>query len=295
MAKPSRSKSVNTRALYPRIAIAFDFDDTLAPDSMSSLLDQYGVDKKRYWKEYVHPRLADGWDPIPAAFYALIEISRSQKKPEKRLTRKVLAEHGKRLKFFPGVEACFNRLQKVARRSEVELEFYIISSGIGEVIRNTQLARRFKNIWASDFHYDRTGEVAYIRKVISHTEKVRYLQNISKGIEGPHGFDRPFDLNPTLPEEDVRIPLRQIIYVGDGKTDIPCFALMNLEKATAMGIFKSETAQKWGDDIDLPRSTRISNLVRPDFSAKGELAQSLKLSVEGLCKMIELRRLSIGE
>ena len=291
-----RRRSPKTRALHPRIAIAFDFDDTLAPDSMNSLLEGYGVDKHAYWKEHVHPRVRDGWDPIPAAFYALIEFSRSQKEPHLRLTRKRLAEHGRSLRPFPGVESTLNRLRRVAQRTAgVEVEYYIISSGIGEVIRNSGVARHCRNVWASDFHYDRTGEVSYIRKVISHTEKTRYLHNIARGIQGSHGFDRPLDLDPSVVDEDVCIPLQHIIYVGDGKTDVPCFSMINQHAGFALGVYSGDSAQKWGEDIDLSRGRRRSNLVPADFSPKSELTKSLMLAVESLCRIVSLRRMARGE
>lgn len=293
--KSSKSPSPNTRRVYERIAIAFDFDDTLAPDSMDSLLAHYGVEKDQYWSEHVHPRVDDGWDPIPAAFYALIEFSRSQSDPSARLTRRRLVEHGRKLKLFPGVESCLRRLRRQAkRRAGVDVEFYIISSGIGEVIRATPAAKLFKNIWASDFHYDRTGEIAYIRKVISHTEKTRYLFNIAKGISGPHGFDQPLDLDPGTVAEGIRIPLRHIVYVGDGKTDIPCFSLINQEKGFSLGVFK-DTPQKWGEQANLDHGRRLSNLVAADFSSKSEMTRSLTHAVESLCSMIAVHRLSAGE
>lgn len=289
--RPSTPRS--TRDAFPRIAFAFDFDDTLAPDSMGSLLASYGVDKEQYWDVHVRPKVDDGWDPIPAAFHALIEFSRSRTDPAERLTRRRLADHGRSLKPFPGVEPCLNRLRRVAGRvAGIEVEFYIISSGIGEIIRAAPLARLFRNVWASEFHYDRTGEIAYPRKVISHTEKTRYLQNISKGVDGPHGYDRPLDLDPTRTEADVRVPLRHIVYVGDGQTDIPCFSLINQEKGFAFGVFKDGTARKWGEHANLTHGRRLSNLVPADFSARSELAQSLVLATESLCKQIQVRRLS---
>ena len=289
------SSSPNTRRLFPRIAVAFDFDDTLAPDSMGSLLETYGVDKEAYWAEHVHPRVEDGWDPIPAAFYALIEFSRGQKDPSRRLTRDRLVRHGRELKFFPGVKSCLNKLQRIAGRMDIELEFHVISSGIGDVIRGTELAPTFRNIWASDFHYDRTGEISYIRKVISHTEKTRYLQNIARGIGDTHGFDEPLDLNPAVAAEGVRVPLRQIVYVGDGHTDVPCFAMINREKGFTFGIYRTETAQKWGEETNLERGRRLSNLVPADFRAGSELVDSLALAVESIGKSIQLRRRATGE
>ncbi|HUG58963.1 MAG TPA: haloacid dehalogenase-like hydrolase, partial [Candidimonas sp.] len=137
------------------IALIFDFDDTLAPDSTSGFLADIGVDVQRFWKDQVDPLLfQQDWDPVPAYLYQMIELSRS--KAHGTITQKRLEEWGRRLPLHAGVETLFGRLRAMvkAQHPQVQLEFYLISSGIGDVVRHTPIAHEFTDIWASEFIYD---------------------------------------------------------------------------------------------------------------------------------------------
>ena len=140
--------------MHEIISIIFDFDDTLAPDSTSGYLGQCGIDVPRFWKEEVQPLMEAAsaeWDPVPAYLYKMIEKSDSGELEP--ITRDSLARWGAELPLYKGVESIFKRLREVAAESNpgVSLEFYLISSGIGEVLRHTRIAGEFKEIWASGF------------------------------------------------------------------------------------------------------------------------------------------------
>ena len=57
------------------IAVIFDFDDTLAPDSTSGFLDNLGLDVPSFWQNRVQPLIDEGWDPIPAYLYMMLKVS----------------------------------------------------------------------------------------------------------------------------------------------------------------------------------------------------------------------------
>lgn len=166
------------------IAVVFDFDDTLAPDSTSSFLASLGVDVPAFWKGEVQPLIDRGWDPIPAYLYKMIELAQG----DCEITKDALVAWGKRIKPFQGATRIFDRVRKhaLATHDKVNVEFYLISSGIGDILRNTKLAQYFDDIWTCDFHYRENGRIAFPRNVVSFTDKTRYLFQISKGITGPN-------------------------------------------------------------------------------------------------------------
>src|SRR5688500_5567724 len=133
-----------------KIAIVFDFDDTLAPDSTSSFLESMGVDTHEFWKKKVQPLLEDDWDPIPAYLYKMIEESNSGNISP--ITKEAITKYGSKVKFHKGVNTIFNKLNSFVQKNypDIDLEFYLISSGIGDLLKNTKIAKNFIDIWASD-------------------------------------------------------------------------------------------------------------------------------------------------
>jgi hypothetical protein len=133
------------------IAIVFDFDDTLTPDTSSSFLESLGVDVKDFWTKRVQRRIDDGWDPVPAYLYEMIQISKSGN-PERLITREKLLRFGREVKFYNGATRIFSRLKKNAEsvNPNISVEYYLISSAIGRFLQETSI-QAFEQIWASDF------------------------------------------------------------------------------------------------------------------------------------------------
>ena len=274
------------------IAVVFDFDDTLAPDTTSGFLEYLGVPPDQFWQERVNPLLEQGWDPIPAYLYRLIELSH-ELPPERRITRERLAAFGTQVRLHEGVTRIFGKLEAAVRsvHPDLRLEFYIISSGIREIILNTRIGARFSGIWACDYHCDpESGEILFPKNIISFTDKTRYLFQISKGFVGPDYANRPFEVNRRVPEEALRIPFKQMIYVGDGYTDIPCFSLIRKQGGIAIGVFDSGREEKWRQAWGFIEEERVSNLVPADYRKGSALEQSLLMAVDNMAGHIALRK-----
>jgi len=271
------------------IALIFDFDDTLAPDSTSGFLEQAGVDTARFWKEQVDPLLEQDWDPVPAYLYRMIELS--QRGAAQRITRESLRQWGATLPLHDGVETLFGRLRQAVRQvqPQVQLEFYLISSGIGDVVRATPIAHEFTEIWASEFVYGEDGGIVFPRRIVSFTDKTRYLFHIQKGIVGPDYRGKPFEVNRKVPEDRLRIPFDQMIFVGDGYTDIPCFSLIRRAGGFAFGVWdprhRDKRSRAWGFIED----GRVSNLNQARYGEDTELYQWLEEAVTSLAGRIALK------
>ncbi|QRK10924.1 haloacid dehalogenase-like hydrolase [Archangium violaceum] len=287
MARPAR--------WHDTIAVIFDFDDTLAPDSTGTLLRELGVDEEAFWSS--QERLVDeGWDPIPAQLFRLVELSRSGRTRGGPITRERLAGVGRELRLFQGVPELFERLRAHARQQpgHARLEFYLLSCGIADIIRHTSIAGEFRALWANELHYDAAGQVDFPRKVISHTEKTRYLFHIAHGLgEGPEA-ERASEVSRLAPSHELRIPLSQFIYVGDGFTDVPCFTLVEERHGISLGVYKRgarhERKGQRGADA------RVTGLAPVDYRRGEDLSDSLLLAVGSMCQRIALReRHSPGE
>lgn len=271
------------------IALVFDFDDTLAPDSTSGFLSHIGVDVANFWSTEVDPLIAQGWDPVPAYLYAMIRLSRSGQYG--LITRERLREWGACLPLHDGVQTLFDRLREQVRQvhPQVQLEFYLISSGIGDVVRHCSVANAFTQIWASEFSYGDDGGIDFTKRIVSFTDKTRYLFHIQKGIIGPQFDGKPFEVNRKIPADRLRVPFDQMVFVGDGYTDIPCFSLVRNSGGIAFGVWdpkhRDKRSRAWGFIED----GRVSNLNQARYDEDAELYQWLEESLISLASRIAVK------
>lgn len=287
------------KATHPtarKIAVVFDFDDTLVPDTYDGLIEFLGQDAQTFRRQRYEALKTQGWDAIPARFYSLIEYSKNCQAQEDKIRRETLKEFGESLQPFDGVDEMFGRLQKCAEAlvPDVSIEYYLITSGFVEIARNTSLAKHFKAMWGCEFHYSETGEVEFLKRSLSHPEKPRYLYYLSKGIGDRNNEDFLF-VYDDLPPEEVKIPLPHVIYVGDGTSDIPCFAMLNREGGTSIGVYKQGSPNEWAKRYQPSQSQRVVNLAPADYTENSELMKSLVLAVESVCKRIQLQLLGENE
>jgi FMN phosphatase YigB (HAD superfamily) len=274
--------------MHETIAVVFDFDDTLAPDTTSGFLRHSGVDDVgRFWKERVDPLITrDDWDPVPAYLHEMIAAARDGRLPP--ITRERLADWGRQAPLHPGVETLFARLRQtaLAANPRVKIEFYVISSGIGDVLRHTRIAHELTDLWASEFHYDEHGHAIFARRVISFTDKTRYLFHVQKGLVGVQHRGKPFEVNRKLATERLRVPLSQMIFVGDGYTDIPCFSLLKQHGGMPIAVYDRQREDKWGNAFQFVRDGRVANLHSANYSEDSDLSTFLVMAVRSLATEI---------
>lgn len=271
------------------IAVIFDFDDTLAPDSTTGYLRRLGADTARFWKQDVNALIEQDWDPVPAYLNRMIEHSRRGTLPP--ITRESLVQWGRDLPLHAGVETLFARLRDCAKEvhPRVAIEFYLISSGIGDVLRNTRIAQEFTEIWASEFHYDSDGRIAFPRKIVSFTDKTRYLFHIQKGLIGPASRANPLAVNRKVAAQQIRIPMHQFIFIGDGMTDIPCFSLVTREEGIAVGVYDRNHVEKWSDAFNFVSEGRVKTLYSANYSEQSDLSAFLLMAVRNKAEGIVVR------
>lgn len=287
-----------TRCFSNRIAVAFDFDETLTPhDSFAFLLEELGFDADDFQRRKVQPLIDQGWEKYLARAYCLVQASDGQ---ESTITQKTLAKVGEKIPLYDGTQQLFARLSDLVKSigPEIELEFYLISGGFVDIARHTPIAKDFKQMWGCELAYGPGGEVAFMKSQMTHTAKTRYLYWISKGGSAKEDRDLMRDLiydYDAIAPEDLHLPLDQVIYVGDGASDIPCFEVMNRYGGISLGIFSRGRASDWQHGKRVTQDQRLSNLVPASFAADSELVRSLQLGVEFLAKRILLRQMSQGE
>jgi len=265
-----------------RCAVVFDFDDTLAHDSTSEFLLGQGIELSSFWAGHAQ-RLKEGWDQVPSYMQLMLDESRSRPAGQ-RFTRNMLRESGAKLQLFDGVDGFFSRLRAntLAHHPDLELELYVISSGIEEILRGSSVWSELKDGWAGAFDYNEAGEICAVKRVVSFTDKTRFLYQISKGLVGDKARETPFAVNSKT--DNFRIRFKDMIFVGDGFTDIPCFALLQKYGGVPIAVFNRECRDNWGKAATFRDEKRVDHLVAADFTPKSGLDDILQLEIRKIAE-----------
>ncbi len=189
-------------------------------------------------------------------------------------TKDTLREYGAKIDLFPGVENWFERIRKYADEKGVILEHYIISSGLKEMIEGTKVANSFERIYASSFYYDRNVAV-WPAQVVNYTNKTQFLFRIEKGtldVNDP-GINDYFD------PENIRVPFRNMIYIGDSDTDIPCMKLVNSNGGYSIGVYNPITKKK-EKVYKMMHDNRIRYFAPTDYTEDSDLDKLVKSIID---------------
>ena len=270
------------------IAVVFDFDDTLVPDSTTALLESRGIDTKEFWSKLVPPLVDDGYDP-PLAYLRLILDRVGQDLPLGMLRNRDLREFGASLDrlFFPGLPQMFEDLRiLVSEFRDVSIEFYIVSGGLQEVIEGSDIVRKyFDGFYGCRLGEDAGGTIRYVKRCVTFTEKTRYLFEINKGVRIEKSRTRPHLVNNRV--KNRRIPFDRMIYVGDGLTDIPCFSLVRNGGGKTFGVFSKNKSAKQAF-LELLNERRVDSLHSPDYRENADLGALIRVAVSTLAASIDL-------
>ena len=271
------------------IAVVFDFDDTLTDDSTTALIRSAGIDADDFWTKKANALMDAGWDPTPAYLKLLLD-NVGDGRPFGKLTNARLRDFGASLRFYPGIPLLFRELRaSVAMHtlSNPGIEFYVISGGLEEVIRGSAIAKDLTRFWGCQFAEDE-GQVSHIKKIVSFTEKTKHLFEINKGLIGEE--TGPYAVNEKVDLPNRRVPFENIIYVGDGLTDVPCFSLIERSGGTAFGVFdpgKVDSPKKAWEKLLTPK--RVTSMNAPRYKKKDELGSLLRAAVKAMCLRLDSR------
>lgn len=267
-----------------RCALVYDFDGTLARGSIQerSFIPDIGMDHGRFWKEVKQRARSENADEILVYMYMMIERARAAGKP---VTRGQLQAHGCAPDFFDGLDHWFDRMNAFADDLGLALEHYVISSGIYEMIEGCSLFPRFRQVFASKFMYDKSGEAVWPALAINYTTKTQFLFRINKGIESV--WD-PEAINAWMPEEKRPLPFSRMIFIGDGDTDIPSMKMVASQGGCAIGVLDPES---WNDQRLVGSIHKLIAEDRVNFVAPADYlpGSQLDVIVKGALGRIGLR------
>jgi hypothetical protein len=257
------------------IGILYDFDKTLCTTDMQeySFIKNLGVTSSDFWGEAAG--ITDKHEVEKILAYMFVMIKKCKEKGIK-LTKEYLKSCGENVVLYKGVQTWFDRINKFGEEMGVNIEHYIISSGTYEIIEGTPIAKYFKRIYACKYMYDENGEALWPALAINYTLKTQYIYRISKGILD---VTDDYNLNRLQDESLRRIAYRNMIYIGDGMTDIPCMKMVKQKGGKSIALYpsgKSEHVKPLVDD------DRINYVCVADYSPNSSLEKIVKLMIENM-------------
>ena len=219
----------------PIVAFLYDFDKTLCTTDMEdyAFIPSLGMTPREFWSLANGFGHANRMDGILAYMYTMIQESEKRDLP---FTRESLREMGRDIVLFPGVKDWFRRINVFGASQGVRVEHYVISSGLREIIEGCSIAGEFKEIYASEFYYDPEGRPVWPKLAVNFTNKTQFVYRINKGV-----LDISDDktLNDSMPDDSKRVPFHNMIYVGDGLSDVPCMKMMRSYGGQAIAVYQS--------------------------------------------------------
>ena len=270
----SKEALQSSESSMPVLAMCYDFDKTLTPDDMQAqgFIQSVGYNEeqiKQFWQESNELAKKNDMDNNLAYMYKMIQEAVGHF----YVTKEKLMEYGNQVELYEGVRTWFERIRNYGLEHGVRIEHYIISSGLKEMIEGTEMAKEgaFTKIYASAFMFDDKGVAVWPAQAINYTNKTQFLFRIQKGI---------LDINDTgvndyIKPENQRVPFRNMIYIGDSDTDIPCMSLVNANGGHSIGVY--DPIKKDKDKVyKMMRHHRIRYYAPADYSNGSKLDTLVK-------------------
>ncbi len=275
------------------IALVYDFDGTLTPQPMQeyTVLPRLGITQgKTFWKAVEKEAKETGGEEIVTYMRLMIEMSEHQHYP---VTPAVLKSLAKGIVYYPGVQRFFHRISNYASSqldAGVELRHYVISAGLKEIISGASIAKNFYKIFASEYHYDEYEHAVFPKVIVNDTLKTQFIFRINKGMESLHE-----NINAYMPPSMRAIPFQNILYIGDGLTDVPCMTVIRKNGGYAIAVYKPGNAKGLKTCKELLRAERVDFIAEADYRKNKELDRLVKLLLSNIVEGIRYARESFDQ
>lgn len=256
----------------PILALIYDFDNTLAVSDMQSFkfIPDLGLSVPEFWELTNKLSIEKDMDKILCYLWVMVDEC---KKRGIKLTKEYLESCGKNISYFNGVNTWFDRINEYGKEYGVQIEHYIVSCGNLEILNGCSIAKKFKKVFACEYIYDKNGEAYWPKVVINYTGKTQYIYRIKKGMTSDNFDDRAINEK----SDEKRVRLENMIYIGDGLTDVPAMITVRDGGGNSIAVYpegKRDKVIKYYED------DRVNYICKADYSKDSELEKIVKLIIK---------------
>ena len=251
----------------PVVAIMYDFDKTLCTKDMQeyTFIPSIKMESADFWAQATEKATKEKMDRILAYMYLMLKNATAS---EVSIRREAFKEGGTNIEYFDGVREWFGRIKRFGEEHGVRIKHYIISSGLKEIIEGSEIYDEFDEVYACEFLYDVNGVAVWPKQVVNYTTKTQFLFRINKGVQDISDDD---SLNEYVPEDRRPVPFRNMIYIGDGLTDVPCMKLVKVNGGYSLAVYTDKDKVR-----SLMTDDRVNYIVKADYSDGSELDEIVK-------------------
>jgi 2-hydroxy-3-keto-5-methylthiopentenyl-1-phosphate phosphatase len=272
-----------------KVAFIYDFDETLSTTYMQDyiLIPALGDKPDHFWAK------ANQWsrdhcaEQITGSMYYIQHIAKERGIP---LTKSFLCDAAKSITYFQGVEEWFDRINAYGQTLGLQIEHYIISSGMEEIIDGTSIRKHFKDIFGCSYVYDDNGVPIWPARVVNYSTKTQFIAKINKGL----GKNEDRAVNEYMPDEERAIPYKRMIYFGDGMTDIPSMKITKEKGGNAIAVYRPKSAHR-KNAIKLLTDNRVNFALPADYREDSELDHVVKTILDKMATERDLDILKVKE
>lgn len=267
-------------AKQPIVAIMYDFDKTLSTTDMQnySFIPKLGMTPDEFWGETGKFTSEEGVERILSYMYVMVKKAREKGVP---LTREYLRECGKNIQYYPGVTTWFKRINDYGALKGVKVEHYLVSSGTLEIVEGCSIYPEFTKAYGCEFYYE-NGLPVWPKLAINYTQKTQFFFRIAKGAVDVTNDNAVNEKNTSL-----RIPYRNIVYMGDGMTDIACMTLVKKNGGRSIAVYPEKESEKVRQ---IYVDGRCNFYCRADYSAGSDMEKMMKLIIDSAAINSEIER-----
>ncbi|MDE1891119.1 MAG: haloacid dehalogenase-like hydrolase [Betaproteobacteria bacterium] len=259
------------------IAMVYDFDGTLCPQPMQeyTVLPKLGIKPEEFWRLVEHDAKETGGEKMLVYMRILLEEAHNRRV---FISRDDFKKMGKDIEYFPGVKDWFPKINNYVKRKSqgtVNIQHYIISAGMKEILEGISIRKFFKQIYASEYHFNFQGIATFPKQLITDTTKTQYLFRVNKGKE-----ELDESINEHMPEWQRPIPFQNIIYIGDGMTDVPSMALTKKNGGHTIAVYPEDDVHDQATCIKLLKANRVDFIAPADYRKDSHLSRQVALLLD---------------
>jgi hypothetical protein len=269
------------------IALVYDFDGTLSPQPMQeyTVLPKIGVEPKEFWAMVNREARETESDPMLVYMRHIIEALERVRVDVKREDFAAMAGQ---IEYFPGVATWFTRMNayvKKRSRGQVKVQHYLISAGQREILDGVSIRKHFKRIYASEYHFNHHGVATFPKLLVTDTLKTQFLFRINKGREAITE-----SINEHMPEGERAIPFQNMVYLGDGMTDVPSMAITKKNGGYAVAVYDARGDRGRATCMKLLDAGRVDYIAEADFRKGSKLSRRVELLLDAIIAGVAYRR-----
>jgi len=286
--------SVKKRERFKRntIAIVYDFDGTLTQQPMQeyTVLPQIKINPDKFWNKVKAEKMSTKGEEIVTYMRLMLELADQNKFS---INKESLGSLAHKIKFYPGVTTYFNRINHYVRKKtkgKIHLKHYIISAGLKEILQKVKIEKHFSNIFASEYYYDHHGVAKFPLIIVNDTLKTQFLFRINKGKEG-----HAENINEHMPLSARPIPFPNILYIGDGLTDVPCMTVTTKQGGYAIAVYKPGSKKGLATCKKLLGAGRVELIAKANYRNKSDLDFAIKSILDTMIQGIRINSLYFSQ